>query len=286
MPLELIEDGYGNPNNALALAAACQFAYSPEDEGKAQFRDEFDMEAAFLSVDNTQAYVATNDEHILVIFRGSQDPTTIDGLKDWLLTNAVNLLIQPEGDLSTEFLAAGVGARFHQGFVNAITEIWPQLFALVEAKTQEYDRPVWIAGHSLGGALAKLAAWLFKRKFINVHQIYTYGAPMVGNAEAAKAIDREFPNSLFRYVNNPDPVPLLPMMSLVSNAYVHGGTLVALGDNEAANNLLVYLKDSAGEAIEGVFSGEISEKVWERIKARAMAHLLNDYRGLLQKSPE
>ena len=41
----------------------------------------------------------------------SQDPISLDGIKDWLLTNAFNLLVPPEGPLSTEFLAAGVGER-------------------------------------------------------------------------------------------------------------------------------------------------------------------------------
>jgi len=33
-----------------------------------------------------------------------------------------------------------------------------------------------------------------------VHQIYTFGAPMIGNDLAAEAFDREFPGRIFRYV--------------------------------------------------------------------------------------
>ena len=64
---------------------------------------------------------------------------------------------------------------------------------------------------------------------IGVHQIYTFGAPMIGNAEAAKAFDREFGGKLFRYVNVLDPIPLLPTMSLVANQYGHCLTEVPLG---------------------------------------------------------
>ena len=134
------------------------------------------MEAKFVSVDNTQAYVATNDKHLVVAFRGSEGPTGIDGLKDWLLTNALNLLIQPEGKLSTDFLAAGVGAKFHQGFVSAITEVWGTLFPLVDAEVKAKDRGVWVTGHSLGGSLALLGAWLLKRKFVPIDAVYTFGA--------------------------------------------------------------------------------------------------------------
>ena len=139
--------------------------------------------------------------------------TSIDGLKDWFLTNADNLLIVPQGPLSTEFLAAGVGARWHQGFVNAIGEIWNPLFAAVSAAQKEKERCFWITGHSLGGALATMAAWLFTNKTMKPHQVYTFGAPMVGNKVVAEALEKELGKRLARYANGPDPVPFLPMMS-------------------------------------------------------------------------
>ncbi|HKB03956.1 MAG TPA: lipase family protein [Gemmataceae bacterium] len=281
MPMSLVEDAPGDPRNAAFLAAACQFAYLPAEEGARSFREELGLEATFASAGNTQAYLAHNDDHVVVAFRGSEGPNSIDGLKDWLLTNALNLLIQPQGELATDFAAAGVGARFHQGFVSAITDIWPQLYPAVDGELKRKDRPLWVTGHSLGGALAVLAAWLFKRKFLNVHQVVTFGAPMVGNKDVAEAIGREFPGKVFRYVNSPDPVPLLPMMSLVSTEYMHCDTLVGLGDGAGAANLLVYLKDAAGGVAEGLLSGEVREKVWGAIKGKLAAHFLDDYRGLI-----
>ena len=110
---------------------------------------------------------------------------------------------------------AGVGARFHKGFVDAIAEVWEPLAAAVEAELKANDRPLWITGHSLGGALALLAAWLLKRRFVLVHEVCTFGAPMIGNREACAAFDREFAGRIFRYVNGRDPVPKLPTLSLV-----------------------------------------------------------------------
>lgn len=280
MPLELFEDAAGDPRNAATLAAACQIAYYPAEQGAKAFKDELGMDAKLISVDNTQAYVAGNDANLIVAFRGSETPASLDGLKDWLLTNAVNLLMVPEGRLGTDFAAAGVGAKFHMGFVGAITEIWDLLFAEVDAQMKAKDRPLWVTGHSLGGALALLAGWLFKRKFINVHQIVTFGAPMIGNAEAAAAITREFPGQVFRYVNPPDPVPLLPMMSLVSSDYAHCDKLMALGAGEAAN-LLTYLRDAVGGTATSLLAGDALDKVWAGIMSRGMAHLLNDYRKLI-----
>ena len=90
-----------------------------------------DLEAKLISVDNTQVYVAENDTSV-VAFRGSEAPTTLDGLKDWLLTNANNYLILPEGKSGTDFAAAGVGSRFHRGFLDALAMIWEPLFTAVD----------------------------------------------------------------------------------------------------------------------------------------------------------
>ena len=221
MAFDLYEDSFGDHRNAQALAKASELAYLPEDLGKAEFAAVLGLDARLISVGNTQAYIAQNANNIVVAFRGTESPTTFEGLKDWLLSDAVNLLILPTGRLGTDFAAAGVGARFHQGFINALDDIWLPLFSGVEDELKRADRPLWITGHSLGGALAVLSAWLFTRKFVNVHQVYTFGGPMIGNVEASKAFDRELAGKVFRYVNGPDPVPKLPTMSLIANDYGH-----------------------------------------------------------------
>lgn len=281
MALELIEDAKGDARNAKFLAAASQFAYYPADRGAEAFKSELGLDAKLISIDNTQAYVASNAEHLVVAFRGSEGPTSIDGLKDWLLTNAMNLLIIPEGPLGADFAAAGVGAKFHQGFVSAITEIWSPLESEVQTQLAASDRPLWVTGHSLGGALAILAAWLFRRRTINVHQVYTFGAPMVGNADTAAAISRDFAGKIFRYVNPPDPVPLLPMMSLIANDFSHVETLVPLPGDGATADALSFAKDMALQAGSAVFSGHLQDEFWTALKGRINAHLLDDYRKLL-----
>ena len=282
MPHQLYEDAYGDPRNAAALANACQITYFEPVSGAETFKSDLGLDnAKLISVDNTQAYVADNDQHLVVAFRGSQDPTSLDGIKDWLLTNAYNLLVPPAGPLATEFAAAGVECRWHAGFVSAITEVWDQLHAEVDARQKAKERCLWVTGHSLGGALALMGAWLLKRKFFNVHQVYTFGAPMVGNKAVAEAFDREFPGKIFRYVNTPDPVPLLPMVSLVTNEFTHCDRLIPLGEAEGASNLIAYLSTSAGEVVGGVLAGDVAEKVWGAIKGKLLAHLLDDYRKLL-----
>lgn len=279
--MPLTEDAFGDPANARYLADASDFAYLPEATGVPKYQSELGLTAKLISVGNTQAYVGSDDDHLVVAFRGSEGPVTVDGLKDWFVTNADNLLIQPEGPLSTEFLAAGVGARWHQGFVNAVTAIWDPLYAEVSARQQEKERCLWITGHSLGGALAMLASWLFFRRTMKPHQVYTFGGPMVGNKVVAEAFDREFAGKIFRYVNGPDPVPLLPMMSLAANDFVHAGKMLPESAAAAAANLISYLADAAGGMIDGLLSGEIKDKVWGAVMARVNAHLMPDYRKLI-----
>lgn len=283
MAFSLIEDAKGDARNAQALAVASDLAYFAEAQGAEAFKNQLGLDARLLSVGNTQAYLATSDDHIVAAFRGTEAPTSIEGLKDWLLTDAVNLLILPEGDLGTDFVAAGVGARFHQGFMRALAEIWEQVFAAVDEERKKSDRPLWITGHSLGGALALLAAWRFKRKFISVHQVYTFGAPMVGNVEAAQAFDREFPDKIFRYVNGPDPVPKLPTVSLVANRYGHCGREVALGAVAAAASAVDFMQQMAAKTVDGVLNASLIDDVWKGLQDTVSAHFMDNYRALINE---
>jgi hypothetical protein len=283
MALELVEDAGGDVRNATTLGLASDLAYLPAGEGSPRFRSELGMDSVLFSVGNTQAYVAQNDDHVVVAFRGTEGPTTLDGLKDWLLTDAVNLLILPEGRIGTDFAAAGVGAKFHQGFMTALADIWDPMCDATTAALKQKDRPLWLTGHSLGGALALLAGWRFHRKFVPVHQIYTYGGPMVGNAEASKAFDREFQGKVFRYVNSPDLVPRLPTVSLLANDYIHCEKEMGLGGKlvEGTVSALEFLKQSAGKVIDGLLNATLMDEIWAGVKARLSAHEIGNYRKLI-----
>jgi hypothetical protein len=286
MTPELVEDARGDPRNAQALALASDLAYLGQAEGAEAFRSQLGMEARLLSVGNTQAFVATSADHIVVAFRGTESPTSIEGLKDWLLTDAVNLLILPEGDLGTDFVAAGVGARFHQGFMKALNDIWDPLVEAVTAERKKNDRPIWITGHSLGGALAVLAAWRFKRKFIPVHQVYTFGGPMIGSEETARAFERELPDKIFRYVNAPDPVPHLPTVSLIANHYLHCGKELTLGAVAAAGSAVDFFRQMAGKTKDGVLDGTLINDIWSGMQERIGAHAMENYRNRIAELSE
>lgn len=280
MGYELLEDARGDIRNANALCHASDLAYLPETEGVRKFKEDFGVTAKFFSFDNTQAYLAENEDHIVLAFRGTEAPTSIEGLKDWLLTDAMNLLMVPEGRLGLDLSAAGVGAKFHKGFADSIAEIWGPLSEAVDKENKRMDRPIWVTGHSLGGALALYAAWLLKRKFVPVHQVYTFGAPMIGNRLACAAFDREFAGQAFRYVNGKDPVPKLPALSLIANEYEHVQQQVLLGA-DPFTGLSDFLGAISSRAVNGILAGGLFDDVWQYINQQVSSHFLDVYRKLL-----
>ncbi|EQL02008.1 hypothetical protein G6O67_002408 [Ophiocordyceps sinensis] len=109
----------------------------------------------------------------------------------------------------------------HMGFLqswrNARKVVLPELKAL---KARYPSLPIHLVGHSLGGAVACLAA-LELRLLLGWDDVLvtTFGEPRVGNYQLARLIDTVFdmdgladPESLSyrRVTHNDDPVPLLP----------------------------------------------------------------------------
>lgn len=270
MSVELTDAPPGDPRLARYFAKAVDLAYENETVGPAKFRDELGLDAHLISVGNTQVYVGSNDKNIVVAFRGSESPTSLDGLCDWLLTNANNLLVLPEGRAGTDFVAAGVGARFHRGFLEALEAIWQPLWSAVDSTWSSAERPVWLCGHSLGGSLATLAAWRLERNAIPVHQVYTFGAPMIGNDTAAAGFEKQFAQRVFRYIDVDDVVPKLPTISLTSNTYGHCPQECKLGDGPG--------RDIPTELAPG---GDIPPTgiaaVWGFVMSQVSSHLMSNY---------
>lgn len=77
----------------------------------------------------------------------------------------------------------------------------------VGALVDRLGYPVVVTGHSLGGALATLAAVdvTLNRPHVPV-DLYTFGAPRIGNKAFAQWFDAQIQDSI-RLVNNSDVVP-------------------------------------------------------------------------------
>jgi hypothetical protein len=275
VPISLPDRPAGDTSLAFYFAQAVDLAYY-NDDGPSKFRDQLGLDAKLISVGNTQVYVASDDANIVCAFRGSETPNSIDGLKDWFLTNANNLLVLPEGRAGTDFAAAGVGARFHRGFLEALDSVWAPFLAAVDVAYTQKERPIWLCGHSLGGALALLAAWRLERAGFPVKQVYTFGSPMIGNAAAAAAFQKNFDGRIFRVIDVKDVVPKLPTISLTSNMYEHCQREITVGTGTEAT-LAADL--APGETI----TPEAAPAVWAAVLSQIEAHFMNNYLSRLSQ---
>ena len=130
----------------------------------------------FLSRDTTQCFVTHNDHFVVVSMRGTEIDNFWGAFDDWLR----NLEFGPVPDES--------GGLVHEGFRKDIAEIWNDkngvqgLKSYLQSLLASGKHTLWITGHSLGAALATLAAERAVRDAgFDVRGVYTYGSPRVGD---------------------------------------------------------------------------------------------------------
>lgn len=128
--------------------------------------------------------------------------------------------------------------RVHHGFYQAYRRVQP---ALMKALDDMQCQQLYITGHSLGGALAVIAATDVVLNVASVRQVsvYTFGAPRVGNPEFGDVL-RGAPAlvEFFQVQNNADLVPTVPFAVMPDssdpqhpNYYEHAGTPVVYSAN-------------------------------------------------------
>ncbi|MFI0750222.1 alpha/beta fold hydrolase [Streptomyces sp. NPDC021224] len=111
--------------------------------------------------------------------------------------------------------SAGPGGMgcVHYGFAQAPDSIWPKVRAAIEELRDQGQR-VYFTGHSLGGALAMLAAarTVLEDPELAADGVYTYGQPRTCDRLLATAYDKGLKGRVFRFVNDSDNdnVPTLP----------------------------------------------------------------------------
>ena len=162
---------------------------------------------------NHFAIVVRMPSAVIVAFRGTDD------IRDWL----TNLAVWQRSPWGAEW------GRVHGGFLGAVDALWPQLTdALVELKCDD-GTPIWLTGHSLGGAMAVIAAvkLMHERPQAPIGGVYTFGQPMVGNREFAKVCAQRLSTRLARFVACRDSIPNQPPSG------AHGGTLMYFDRNGA-----------------------------------------------------
>ena len=139
--------------------------------------------------------VGKNEFGIVVAFRG----TVSTAWRDWLQ----DAMIEP-------VQRAGLPGLVHRGFADATIKLLPQIADAVR-KLQPSSAPlsVYVTGHSKGGGMAPLAAYLLQAKGIPIAQTVTFAGPRCGNQDFKTGYEAIFKNHI-RYENYGDLVPLVP----------------------------------------------------------------------------
>lgn len=187
--------------NAYWMGEFANLAYEEPDKFKTAVQ-QWDFTATeYFDIKNTQAYIATNKDTMIICFRGTELK-----LADWMTDLDIDLVGGPAG-------------RVHEGFQDGLSCVWKEMMQFI--KSERKNKSLWLTGHSLGAALATLAtARLRLNKDEPVNGLYTFGQPRTGDREFAQKFDQDFGQQTFRYVNNNDIVPRVPFRSM---KYSHVG---------------------------------------------------------------
>ncbi|VUC35744.1 unnamed protein product [Clonostachys rosea] len=113
------------------------------------------------------------------------------------------------------------GGKFHLGFYNAWVELSEDVRAAIDKAQSQYpDFRLKVIGHSLGGAIAAVAAAHLRSDGYDF-DLYTYGQPRVGNDIISDYITNSFPpGQLYRVTHQADPVPRLPPWQLFGYRHI------------------------------------------------------------------
>lgn len=186
------------------LCKLCEFAYLEKpslqrafDAGKTDLLESPIYIENDKSSNDGQAFIGKLSEtDACLIFRGTES------MRDWLTDlNIVRVRMDIRGVPDNE------RPKVHAGFLRQYRTLDQQIISTLREMSPQ---TIFIAGHSLGGALATIASVALKAEFPK-SQIccYTFGSPRVGNAKFATMFEQSVHVSE-RFADQNDPVPTTP----------------------------------------------------------------------------
>lgn len=138
------------------------------------------------SAEGTHAAIISGPNFHALVFRGTGETT------DWLTNLKFDYARWPHGK-----------GKVHSGFKAALDVVWDEIAKAIAP----LKGPLFITGHSLGGAIATLAGARIGRDGVQ-RATYAFGAPRVGDATFAENYPANM--RLYRVVNDNDAVTVVP----------------------------------------------------------------------------
>jgi triacylglycerol lipase len=180
-----------------------------------------------ISRDGAECLVAKDRNDLWFAFRGTEPSKLNDVMAD------LNMIKN----------AAKAGGKVHGGFQQEVNDLWMDVLEELEHNDQlKVRKDVYMTGHSLGAAMATIAATRYQP-----HELFTFGSPRVGGNKFIKNI--KCPH--LRFMNNNDIVCRIPPAWL---GFKHHGEMIYF--NRFGNKGIPSFQDK--------FYGMINS--WKRLK--------------------
>ncbi|QPF86896.1 lipase family protein [Bradyrhizobium genosp. L] len=198
-------------DDAKAMMWMSQLAYETNDPGKVKdILTAWQLELKGLASNDpvtglpphSACFVAAAGRNATIIAFSGTDPLKIE---DWI----------------TDFTAIRSVDGLHGGFKDAVDTVWPQIAPIVR---QRPAGGLFFTGHSLGGALAVIAAERAMRELgATAAAVTTFGGPRVGGLDFFNSYTPALGDRTFRMVHGDDVVPTVPPPLL--NTFLHVGRM-------------------------------------------------------------
>lgn len=174
-------------NSGLHFATLAKIAYLTEKDSKPIAKKLGYTKTKLIDHKGAECLFLENSKTIVLAFRGTE-PKEFSDIK---------------ADLKAWKRKSKTQGMVHAGFYDYLERIWETVENHINYGARE-KKALYICGHSLGGAMAALAA---SRLNDRVVACYTYGQPRVGGSDWCAKQTYEH----HRYVNNNDIVPRVPL---------------------------------------------------------------------------
>jgi hypothetical protein len=112
--------------------------------------------------------------------------------------------------LPSSFEPLGLAGAGHHGMMLHFKKLLRESEAILRRYDPEKKKPLFITGHSLGGAMALLHALHLVKEGWNVIAVYTSAQPHVGDAFFNQEVADWLPQRYFRMARTDDPTPRVP----------------------------------------------------------------------------
>lgn len=258
-----------------------QWGWSSEDAARTVFinsREIINEDGSYRP--GTQGLILSHKETAFVGFRGSERKPN-----DWFANFNSKKVKSPYAE-----------GEVHRGFLSAFNALVPNgeegkaKFAFdQEIEKLRSAKAIWLTGHSLGGAIASIAASFLLQPQIDISAskiyVYTFGAPRVGDDSYRQYINRKLQYRYWRFVHKQDIVPDVPLPQI----FRHLPSSLVSGF--AREGSMYMLNDTGGEVLRRVYQDGIHKVLSHFTGRTARDHGIQFYRDCLfklcrQKNPD